>query len=404
MDMMIDWTSDYWWLALIALVIGLGTAYWMWCVECPDDVRDDLRDPSIDEKTQPAKPLEPKKPEIAAARPMNFKDAPGFDTGKATGAAAAMGAAGLAGAAVAKVTDAVEEAEEVKAESAPEPITEAAPKPAAKVEKTAPIAKADAPLAVQAEPVKNAAIKAAPKITEKAADAQPKATAKKSTAKTTTKAATTKMAAPKAATVKTSAKSAPIAQKEEPVKTGATKAAPVKKTAEKKGAPVKKTGAGATAKAASSKAEVKTKTETPKAKTPKAEAKPVAKTAAAKPKAESVKKDAAATMGAAALGAVMNEAGKPKIRGAGTGAPDDLNLIKGVGPKLNTLLIGLGVTRFAQIASWTATEVAEVDQYLGNFTGRIARDNWVDQADYLAKGDVAGFSKKYGELGSEIKK
>ena len=56
------------------------------------------------------------------------------------------------------------------------------------------------------------------------------------------------------------------------------------------------------------------------------------------------------------------------------------------------------------IEKYQATDVAEVDQYLGNFTGRIARDNWVDQADYLAKGDVAGFSKKYGELGSEIKK
>jgi predicted flap endonuclease-1-like 5' DNA nuclease len=84
------------------------------------------------------------------------------------------------------------------------------------------------------------------------------------------------------------------------------------------------------------------------------------------------------------------------------GESDDLELIKGVGPALNTLLIGLGVRRFDQIAAWTSGDIAEVDQHLGAFKGRIERDHWVDQAGYLARGDKVGFETKYGSLGSEI--
>jgi predicted flap endonuclease-1-like 5' DNA nuclease len=125
------------------------------------------------------------------------------------------------------------------------------------------------------------------------------------------------------------------------------------------------------------------------------EAKPVAFTA---PKPDPVPAPAAAL-----VAAPVAETGKPRIRAA-VGAPDDLELIKGIGPKLNTLLISLGVTRFDQIAAFTSDEIAEVDQYLGSFKGRIQRDNWVEQAGLLAKGDTAAFEAKYGSLGSEIKK
>ena len=89
--------------------------------------------------------------------------------------------------------------------------------------------------------------------------------------------------------------------------------------------------------------------------------------------------------------------GKPNIPAA-VGEPDNLRLIKGVGPKLNTLLISLGVTRFDQIAEWKEAEITEVDQYLDTFSGRITRDAWIDQAKFLAKDDIAGFEKKYGKL------
>lgn len=77
---------------------------------------------------------------------------------------------------------------------------------------------------------------------------------------------------------------------------------------------------------------------------------------------------------------------------------DDLSRLKGVGPKLKTQLTALGVTRFAQIAAWTDADIATIDAQLGSFRGRPVRDQWVDQAKYLASGDVAGFEIKYGRV------
>lgn len=77
---------------------------------------------------------------------------------------------------------------------------------------------------------------------------------------------------------------------------------------------------------------------------------------------------------------------------------DDLLRLKGVGPKLKTLLTELGVTRYAQVAGWTDADIAAIDAKLGNFRGRPVRDQWVDQARYLAAGDIAGFEAKYGKV------
>jgi NADH-quinone oxidoreductase subunit E len=62
---------------------------------------------------------------------------------------------------------------------------------------------------------------------------------------------------------------------------------------------------------------------------------------------------------------------------------DDLKAISGVGPKLETVLNGLGVWTFTQIAGWTEQEIAWVEDYL-SFKGRIGRDNWIAQAAKLA--------------------
>ena len=83
---------------------------------------------------------------------------------------------------------------------------------------------------------------------------------------------------------------------------------------------------------------------------------------------------------------------------APSGNGDDLLKLKGVGPKLNTLLIELGVTRYAQIASWNDADVAAIDARLGSFKGRPVRDQWIDQAKYLAAGDLAGFEARYGKI------
>lgn len=122
---------------------------------------------------------------------------------------------------------------------------------------------------------------------------------------------------------------------------------------------------------------------------PKAAAKPAAKKVTAK---EPVAKPAEPAAKAAA---------KPAPAARKTGA-DNLQLLKGVGPKLVVLLNGLGVTGFQQIADWTDADIARIDAQLGTFQGRIARDNIVDQAVYLARGDKAGFEAKYGALGGEL--
>ena len=74
------------------------------------------------------------------------------------------------------------------------------------------------------------------------------------------------------------------------------------------------------------------------------------------------------------------------LSAARDGGPDDLKLIKGVGPKLEALLHSLGFYHFDQLAHWTAAEIAWVDENLEGFKGRVTRDDWVQQARDLAKG------------------
>ncbi len=64
-------------------------------------------------------------------------------------------------------------------------------------------------------------------------------------------------------------------------------------------------------------------------------------------------------------------------------AADDLTKLVGIGPKLAASLSDLGVTSFAQIAAWTADDLAKFDAAL-SLKGRAARDAWVAQARRLA--------------------
>ncbi|MEO0637533.1 MAG: 30S ribosomal protein S2 [Pseudomonadota bacterium] len=72
------------------------------------------------------------------------------------------------------------------------------------------------------------------------------------------------------------------------------------------------------------------------------------------------------------------------IFAAPEGEPDDLKQISGVGPVLEGKLNALGVTKFAQVAAFSAEDIAKLDDAL-SFKGRIDRDNWVAQAAELAK-------------------
>ncbi len=106
----------------------------------------------------------------------------------------------------------------------------------------------------------------------------------------------------------------------------------------------------------------KPKAEAPKAETPKAEP----------PKAEKKPTDAAAPLFTAPAG-----------------EPDDLKKISGVGPVIEKKLHALGLTRYEQVAAFTAEDIARVDEAL-SFKGRIERDDWVAQAKALASDKKEG--------------
>jgi NADH-quinone oxidoreductase, E subunit len=76
--------------------------------------------------------------------------------------------------------------------------------------------------------------------------------------------------------------------------------------------------------------------------------------------------------------------------------PDDLKMISGVGPRIEGILNDLGIYTYAQIASWTKVEREWVDSYL-RFKGRIEREDWVKQAEALAKGGVAEYERVFGK-------
>ncbi len=169
-------------------------------------------------------------------------------------------------------------------------------------------------------------------------------------------------AAPAAAVVST-----PAAEKPAP--------APVEKPAEK---PAKKPADKPAAKKAAPKKKAASSAATQKKPATKPAAKPAAKKAASKPARKPVAAD-----------------GKPEFLSAPReGKPDDLKMIKGIGPKLEKVLNKMGVYHFDQIASWRAREVKWVDENLEGFKGRVSRDEWVKQAKVLAKGGTTEFAKK----------
>lgn len=76
--------------------------------------------------------------------------------------------------------------------------------------------------------------------------------------------------------------------------------------------------------------------------------------------------------------------------------PDDLQMIAGIGPRNERLLNELGIYTWAQVASWKKAERDWVDSYL-SFKGRIEREEWVKQAEALARGGEAEYIRVFGK-------
>ncbi|MDT0683678.1 hypothetical protein RM543_13375 [Roseicyclus sp. F158] len=112
--------------------------------------------------------------------------------------------------------------------------------------------------------------------------------------------------------------------------------------------------------------------------------------------------DAAAPEAAPAPAATGGEAGADskgdasakapeRLDGPREGGGDDLLRIKGIGPKLKSILHDEGIYHLDQIAGWTPAEVAWVDEHIEAFRGRASRDDWVGQARLLvAEDDASG--------------
>jgi len=107
--------------------------------------------------------------------------------------------------------------------------------------------------------------------------------------------------------------------------------------------------------------------------------------------------DEAAAAASDVAGQIIGTKVHDELPGA-TGTPDDLVKLKGVGPKLATLLYDRGIVRFEQIAKLSPGQVEALDESLGAFRGRFSRDRIVEQAAYLARGDIDGYEARFGKL------
>lgn len=66
-------------------------------------------------------------------------------------------------------------------------------------------------------------------------------------------------------------------------------------------------------------------------------------------------------------------------------AGDDLSLIGGVGPKIVKILADMGFTTYAQVANLTGDEIEKIEAEI-KMPGRVAREEWIEQAKELAAG------------------
>ncbi|MBN2114766.1 MAG: hypothetical protein JW785_11650 [Acidimicrobiia bacterium] len=65
--------------------------------------------------------------------------------------------------------------------------------------------------------------------------------------------------------------------------------------------------------------------------------------------------------------------------------PDDLKEVSGIGPVIEDLLHGLGITTFGQLAALTDEELDRIGDRLGAFHERVHRDRWREQAAELER-------------------
>jgi len=87
-----------------------------------------------------------------------------------------------------------------------------------------------------------------------------------------------------------------------------------------------------------------------------------------------------AAKAAAKLVKVGGAAGEPAGPTRHPPAKDDLKTISGLGPVLEKKLNAYGISSYRQLAELTDDEIKRVETAITKFSGRIHRDNWIEQA------------------------
>ncbi len=95
--------------------------------------------------------------------------------------------------------------------------------------------------------------------------------------------------------------------------------------------------------------------------------------------------------GMAAAAASAAAAGMGAVSGL---ARDNLQRIGGINAEVEKLLNVQGVSKYAHVGNWSPNDATRFDRLLGS-EGRIARENWVEQAQMLARGGDTAFSRQY---------
>ena len=114
---------------------------------------------------------------------------------------------------------------------------------------------------------------------------------------------------------------------------------------------------------------------------------------------------AAAAVAASAVAAAAKFAAPAVAAPGSTDRPigmarDNLQRIAGINGEVERLLNVQGVTRYMQVADWSPSDVSRFDRLLG-FEGRIARENWIEQAQILAKGGETAYARDYARRTAE---
>ena len=72
-----------------------------------------------------------------------------------------------------------------------------------------------------------------------------------------------------------------------------------------------------------------------------------------------------------------------KLGAADASNADDLKVISGVGPKMESTLNEIGIYSYEQVSKMTDNEYDLLDSITGSFPGRAKRDDWAKQAKEL---------------------